>query len=172
MRGKLLFIVLFFIISPALVQSQNIWDFYNAYEDSSDKKLQLLNPTDGKYYMIRENLFVFTDQNDLNKFIDTTAIGGPITWDGSEIDFNKNTLVLFGYHGMDCHSKFRFGLGENHDLKTYFIRVKILYGGCRAGGYFYEKWALIPKLPEGYEVNISTTVIDEIHNKHNTYIED
>ncbi|HEX2788057.1 MAG TPA: hypothetical protein VHP32_09145 [Ignavibacteria bacterium] len=175
--NKILLPVFVFIIflsfkSQVSAQEANIWDFFQAYEDSSDRRLQILNATDGKYYMLYNKLFVFTRKHDLNRFLDTTGIGGPVKWDGTEIDFNENTLVLFAYHGVDCHSKFRFGFGENDDLKTYFIRVKIFYGGCRAGGRYYEKWALIPKLPEGYEVNISTTVIDEIHKKYETYIED
>jgi hypothetical protein len=174
--NKILLPVFIFIIflafkSQTFAQEVNIWDFYSndfysVYDDSTDKRFQLLNQVDTKYYLFnKKNFFVFEYKNDLNRFIDSTGVTEPIRWDGQGIDFNKNSLVLFKYHGVDCHSRFKFGFGENDDLKTYFIRISILYGGCRAGGRYYETWALIPKLPEGYEVNISRLVIDDMHNQ-------
>lgn len=175
--SKIILPVFFFIIcfsfqSQTFAQESSVWDFYSGIDDTSDKRLQLLNVTDGKYYMNYDKMFIFEYKNDLNRFLDSTGIEAPAKWDGEEIDFNKNTLVLFSYHGMDCHSKFRFGFGENDFLKSYFIRLTIIYGGCRAGGRFYDRWALIPKLPEGYEVYISQRVIDRIHNPNGDYYDD
>lgn len=164
-----IFIICLSFESKTFAQPVDVLDFFSNVDDTSDKRLQLLNKVDAKYYLFDNKIFVFEYKNDLNRFLDSTGIGAPGKWDGEEIDFDKNTLVLFSYHGVDCHSRFRFGFGENDYLKSYFIRLTIFYGGCRAGGRYYDTWALIPKLPDGYEVYISERVIDRIHNPNGDY---
>lgn len=77
------------------------------------------------------------------------------------IDFDKNTLVCFNYRGIDCHSTFRFKLEADDINKQFVYNIYIFYGGCRAGGYSYDRWSVIPKLPDDYTFIVKTHTIDE-----------
>jgi hypothetical protein len=77
------------------------------------------------------------------------------------IDFEKNTLVCFSYAGTDCHSTFRFKLERDDINKQFVYNVYIFYGGCRAGGHNFDRWSVIPKLPDDYSFTVKSHRINE-----------
>lgn len=86
--------------------------------------------------------------------------------DYSAIDFSKNAVILYVYRGGDCHSKFDIKMFDDTDTREYKLVVKVIYGGCRAGGHTYLNWAMIPKPPPDYKVTYHTYMYDDYHNKY------
>ncbi|MBN8568471.1 MAG: hypothetical protein J0M18_02470 [Ignavibacteria bacterium] len=124
-----------------------------------DANLSLLGPCDIKYYYLKSNdMLVIKSKSDAMRFIDSTNSSYPVSF--NDIDFNKNTLVLFSYHGGDCHAKFKYYSVNDEYSKKFTICVDIIYGGCRAGGKFMTTWGLIPKLPEDYKLGFNTYFVD------------
>lgn len=77
-----------------------------------------------------------------------------------KIDFTKQTLIGFKVQG-DC---FVHGIARVFRLeqtKTYQVRVKNIWGGCRAAGA-YSSWLVIDKIPDDYKVEFSETRVDDL----------
>jgi len=151
--------LILFSLSPVNSFSQ-IEDSLNNYNaDSTDSNLTLLGHSNTKFYYFKnDSMLIFKSRTDAKKFIDTTSSSFPFRFD--EIDFTKNTLVLFSYHGGDCHARFRYYSVNNEYSKIFTVCVDIIYGGCRAGGKFMTTWGLIPNLPADYSINFSARMVD------------
>jgi hypothetical protein len=146
-----------FLSVNSYAQIENLFEYSD--ENNPDSSLTLLGPSQTKFYYMKEGaMFIFKSKHDAKKFIDSTGSGHPVKFD--EIDFNINTLVLLSYHGGDCHARFRYYTVKNEYSKIFTVCIDVIYGGCRAGGYFFTTWALIPKQPEDYEVKFSTRMVD------------
>lgn len=155
----LLFSVLFlsfYSLSFSQVEDENVFFQRNGLIDAN---LSLLGPCNIKYYYLKSNdMLVFRSKSDAMNFIDSANSSYPISF--NEIDFNNNILVLFSYHGGDCHSKFRYYSVNDEYSKKFSICIDIIYGGCRAGGKFMTTWGLIPKLPYDYKIALNTYYVD------------
>jgi len=150
-----LVLTLFSINSSA--QSYDILDLY--IKDNPDSSLVLLGPSSTKYYYVKDDsMLIFKSNYNAIKFIDTTRSSFPLKF--NEIDFSKNTLVLFSYHGGDCHARFKYYSVNDKYSKKFSICIDIIYGGCRAGGKFMTTWGLIPKLPDDYKIALNTYYVD------------
>lgn len=105
--------------------------------DKYDTKLTLIGLSNVEYrYLKPDEILVFEYKHDVNKFTDSTKSAEPVGLD--KIDFKKNTLVLFSYHGGDCHARFQFRYSQDDEAKILTVKVYDYYGGCRAGGFFYQ----------------------------------
>ena len=72
---------------------------------------------------------------------------------GLQVDFTRQTLI--GYRiGGDCFILGDAAVFRNDSTKTYQVRVKNYWGGCRAGGWF-SGWLVVDKIPEDYKVEFS-----------------
>ncbi len=132
--------------------------YSQAFNDSSETNLKIINFSDTKFYYFKSwEMFVFKTKKDTERFIDSTKSVAPIGFD--KIDFENNTLVLFSYHGGDCHATFSYGFKHDDAAKTFTVKVYDFYGGCRAGGLFKTDWALIPKLPEDYKAEFVSIMV-------------
>lgn len=98
---------------------------------------------------IIDSLVYFDNKDSVKHFIKKSDANGPVNLSG--INFEENGLILVPYQGTDCHSKFDFTLYRDFCVKEYVLSLKIIYGGCRAGGMKQLRWLKIPKLPEGYK---------------------
>ncbi|MBS1494516.1 MAG: hypothetical protein JST55_13455 [Bacteroidetes bacterium] len=126
---------------------------------TQDTNLMLMGESHTKFYYLNNgDILVFKSGADAKKFIDTTRSTSPFRFD--EIDFSKNTLVLFSYHGSDCHARFRYFSDKNMNQKIFTVHVDIIYGGCRAAGNYMSTWGLIPKPEDDYKINFVTKHID------------
>jgi hypothetical protein len=124
-----------------------------------DPGLVLLGESHTKFYYLKtDDMLMFKSKADAKKFIDTTASAFPYKFD--EIDFSENILILFSYHGSDCHASFRYYTDESVSDKIFTVNVDIIYGGCRAGGNFMSTWGLIPKFDNDYKIEFKTRQID------------
>jgi hypothetical protein len=146
---------LFFILFPfSIGYSQPASPFIKA-----DSNLIYYGNANTKFYYITNDTFFFTNKNDVIKFTDSTQSQLPLDLD--KIDFSKGKLLLLPYHGVDCHSKFKFSTSLDSISKSFTVNTDIIYGGCRAGGHYYTSWFLIPKLSEDYKIVFTSHIIDE-----------
>ncbi len=166
--GLLFFIML--LSSESFGQEDSTKDFINDYfnlhsEDTDstyDLKLQLAGFSNVKYYYLKTSeILAFKYLNNVNEFVDSTKSSPPFGLD--KIDFNKNSLVLFNYHGGDCHAKFKFRYTKDDEAKVLTVKIFDYYGGCRAGGRDFTNWAVIPKLPEDYKVEVRRIMVDKYY---------
>ena len=77
------------------------------------------------------------------------------------VDFTENALVLLAYSGVDCHSGFIIRLVNDRKNKLYVFDISVMYGGCRAGGMNYTRWALVPRLPKDYSIMFYKHIVYE-----------
>lgn len=71
-----------------------------------------------------------------------------------DIDFKKYTLIGAGDNVGNCPSGKRFSVAVEKDdvKKLYLVKITIGFNPCRGLSYT-ARWVLVPKLPEGYEIN-------------------
>lgn len=155
------------LLFPVLILSFYSNSFSQTGDDNSlfrrivflDANLSLLGPSNIEFYYLKsDSMLVFKSKSAAVNFIDSTNSSYPISF--SKIDFSKNTLVLFSYHGGDCHAKFKYYSVNDEYSKKFSICIDIVYGGCRAGGKFMTTWGLIPKLPDDYKIDLNTYYVD------------
>lgn len=155
------------LLFPVLILSFYSNSFSQTGDDNSlfrrivflDANLSLLGPSNIEFYYLKsDSMLVFKSKSAAVNFIDSTNSSYPISF--SKIDFSKNTLVLFSYHGGDCHAKFKYYSVNDEYSKKFSICIDIIYGGCRAGGKFMTTWGLIPKLPDDYKIALNTYYVD------------
>lgn len=155
------------LLFPVLILSFYSNSFSQTGDDNSlfrrivflDANLSLLGPSNIEFYYLKsDSMLVFKSKSAAVNFIDSTNSSYPISF--SKIDFSKNTLVLFSYHGGDCHAKFKYYSVNDEYSKKFSICIDIIYGGCRAGGKFMTTWGLIPKLPDDYKIDLNTYYVD------------
>lgn len=155
----ILFILSAFFPLNSNAQIEDLLDFYTSTVSKPDSNLSLLGQSNTKYFYLKDDsMLIFKSKYDAKKFIDSSGSSFPIKF--SDIDFEKNTLILMSYSGGDCHAKFRHYAVKNEYSKIFTICVDVIYGGCRAGGRFMTTWAMIPKLPEEYELKFSSRMVD------------
>lgn len=157
--NKILLLLPFFILNFLTLNSQaqveNLLDFYS----TSDSGLILLGQSGTKYFYLKDDsMLIFKSKYDAKKFIDSSGSSFPLKF--KDIDFEKNSLILISYSGGDCHAKFRHYTVNNEYSKIFTVCVDVIYGGCRAGGRFFNTWAMIPKLPDDYQLKFSTKMLD------------
>lgn len=75
-------------------------------------------------------------------------------------DFKTQTLVGFRVHG-DCHVRASAAVFRNDKVKKYEIRVRNIWGGCRAGGGTFQGWFTIEKIKSDYKVEFSEIKADD-----------
>ena len=161
---KKIFYFLLLILLPALSYTNIIAQpkEFASYilRDSLDTNIQVLNFSNTKFFHLKDSIiYSFTSKTDVEKFADSTSSIFPVRLD--EIDFEKNTLVLMIFSGVDCHSKFRLHYHKDDEAKTVTLGVSVIYGGCRAGGRYFTTWTLIPKLEEGYVLKGRERILEE-----------
>jgi hypothetical protein len=121
------------------------------------------------YYQGKSTLFYFSCQTDVNNLLDTWSCDKPELPEG--LDFLKNDLLLIDYHGMDCKSRYAFDAKVDSIDLTYTFISEVTYGGCRAGGYYFHAWVLIPKIQNGYTVRYARHLLDETAKRDEFIIE-
>jgi len=78
-----------------------------------------------------------------------------------DVDLTKQTLI--GFHaGGDCFIEASARVFRNETEKKYTVRVKNIWGGCRAAGTF-QGWLLIEKIPPNFRVEFTETRIDGLN---------
>lgn len=165
-----LFVTLFSVFS-AISYSQKeeeLVKFYSQY-DSLHTKIPLKLVGFDKHIYLIDSLICFTGSDSLSSFL--ARMQRPYTKnlpepDISHIDFSTHSLIIYEYRGVDCHSEFDINMYDDPENKEYRMVVKVLYGGCRAGGYTYINWAVIPKPPADYKITYHSYIYDEIHNSY------
>jgi hypothetical protein len=105
---------------------------------------------ENKMFLI-DSVTYFDNPDSVKSFIKHKNAGGPFSLD--KFNFSDSALILVTYRGVDCHSGFDIKLLDDTELKEYRFTVKVIYGGCRAGGRRFLYWYRIPKLPEGYKIS-------------------
>ena len=75
-----------------------------------------------------------------------------------KVDFTKQTLIAF-HLGGDCFVSAAAKIFRNDETKKYKVRIKNIWGGCRAAGSF-QGWMVIEKIPADYAVEFSKTRVD------------
>jgi hypothetical protein len=105
---------------------------------------------ENKMFLI-DSITYFDNHDSVNSFIKHKNANGPFSRDN--FNFSDSALILAAYHGVDCHSGFDIKLLDDTELKEYRFTVKVIYGGCRAGGRRFLNWLKIPKLPDGYKIS-------------------
>ncbi len=74
-------------------------------------------------------------------------------------DFKKQTLI--GFHlGGDCFMRAAAKVVRSDKEKIFTVRIKNIWGGCRAGGSF-NGWLLVDKIPADYRVRFSKTRVEK-----------
>ena len=124
-----------------------------------DTNLIYAGNADTKFYFIKDDTLLFTNKEDVKRFTDSTHSLSPFRLE--QIDFTKKTLLLLPVHGVDCHSTFRIYPKLDSAAKTFTVNVDVIYGGCRAGGHYYSRWYLIPRLPEEFKIDFVSRIVDE-----------
>jgi hypothetical protein len=76
------------------------------------------------------------------------------------LDFSKQTLIGFRVGG-DCFISASARVFRNENGKKYTVRVKNIWGGCRAGGSF-QGWLVVDKIPADFAVAFTETRVDRI----------
>ena len=76
------------------------------------------------------------------------------------VDFAKQTLISYRAGG-DCFLRVTARVFRNDKRKTYTVRIRNRWGGCRAGGSFHG-WLVIEKIPSTYKVEFSETQVTGI----------
>jgi len=76
----------------------------------------------------------------------------------SEIDFARQTLIVYDVLG-DCMVSAVAKVFRNDSEKKYTVRIKKIWGGCRAAGSSQE-WLVIEKIPPGYTTEFVETQVD------------
>jgi hypothetical protein len=76
-----------------------------------------------------------------------------------KVDFTKHTLLAFGFGG-DCFGSAKVKVFRHDAAKKYNVRIKNIWGGCRAAGSF-QAWLLIEKIPAGYAVEFSYIQVND-----------
>jgi hypothetical protein len=79
-----------------------------------------------------------------------------------KIDFTKQSLIGFRVHG-DCFVHGTAKVFRQEETKTYQVRVRKIWGGCRAAGA-YTGWLVIDKIPADHKVEFSETRVDGLRN--------
>jgi|GEM_PF-5483181 len=115
------------------------------------------------YYQKDSALCYFTSEAEVNAELDKWKCGKPELPEG--LDFTKYSLLLIDYHGADCKSRYTFDGLIDSVTGTYTFISNVFYGGCRAGGFFFHAWVVIPRLPDGYKVHYARRLIDTVQNK-------
>jgi hypothetical protein len=77
-----------------------------------------------------------------------------------KVDFTKQTLIGYHVHG-DCFVSATARVFRRESEKKYQVRVKKIWGGCRAAGS-YQDWLVIEKIPAGYAVEFTETRVDRL----------
>lgn len=75
-----------------------------------------------------------------------------------EVDFTKQTLIGFIVRG-DCFVRAAAKVFRRDNEKKYTVRIKNIWGGCRAAGSF-QGWLVIEKIPSDYTVEFTGTRVD------------
>lgn len=154
MQIKLL-TAIFIILSSGILFSQS----QNSPDDS------LISGLEYKFIFSEEKLFIFDtliyfdNPESIKKFVKEKDITIPANLDA--IDFSESVLALVAYSGVDCHSGFIISFLKDPANKRYVFDISVMYGGCRAGGKNYTKWALIPKLPADYSIYFHRHIVYE-----------
>lgn len=104
-----------------------------------------------------DSLHYFESIDSAEGFMKYKNLSGPVE---SSLDTENYALLLAAYRGGDCLAKFEINLFDNPETKEYIFNVKVIYGGCRAGGKSYLNWFKIPKLPEGYKLKYHRYYVD------------
>jgi hypothetical protein len=99
---------------------------------------------------LTDSLLYFDNYDSLKSFLARKDSDGP--WNPEKMNFYDSAFILVAYHGVDCHSAFDIKLIDDPVLQKYVFTVKVIYGGCRAGGRRFVHWIKIPKLPDGYSI--------------------
>jgi hypothetical protein len=77
-----------------------------------------------------------------------------------KVDFAGQTLIGYHVHG-DCFVSATARVFRRESEKKYQVRVKKIWGGCRAAGS-YQSWLVIEKIPAGYAVEFTETTVDRL----------
>ncbi len=104
-----------------------------------------------------DSLHYFESIDSAKHFMKNKNLDGPLE---STLESSNYVFLLAAYRGVDCHSKFEIDLFDNANTKEYIFTVKVIYGGCRAGGKSYLNWYKIPKLPDGYKLKYHRYYVD------------
>lgn len=75
-----------------------------------------------------------------------------------KVDFKQHTLIGFDIGG-DCFIRATAAVFRSENTKTYKVKIKNIWGGCRAGGSF-EGWLVIEKIPSDYKVEFEVARVD------------
>ncbi|MCB0712080.1 MAG: hypothetical protein KDD67_07095 [Ignavibacteriae bacterium] len=76
-----------------------------------------------------------------------------------EIDFEHQTLVGFNLF-VDCNGHTRLNVFRDTSSRTYLIHVTLIDGMCR-GMTSRSYWLLLPKLQDGYSLNVVTARVEK-----------
>lgn len=76
-----------------------------------------------------------------------------------EVDFAKQTLIGFSIGG-DCFMRTSTKVFRRDETKKYNVRIKNIWGGCRAGGWV-QGWLVIEKIPADYAVEFTVIRADK-----------
>jgi hypothetical protein len=70
-----------------------------------------------------------------------------------KVDFAKHTLISYHTNG-DCFLRATAKVFRSKAAKKYTVRIKNIWGGCRAAGSF-QGWLVIEKIPSGYTLSFA-----------------
>lgn len=70
-----------------------------------------------------------------------------------KVDFAKHTLISYHTNG-DCFVHATAKAFRNDVAKEYMVRIKNIWGGCRAAGSF-QGWIVIEKIPSNYTLSFA-----------------
>jgi len=73
-------------------------------------------------------------------------------------DLSERTLVGVPFMG-DCHARYGLDAWRSASRREYHLRVRVYYGGCRAGRIEFH-WFALPKLPAGWQVRFTRMRIE------------
>lgn len=152
------YLVLIIMILSSGLYSQSL--ITRNYTDDS-----LLSGLEYKFIYTEKKLFIFDtliyfdNPENIKRFVKEKDITLPANLDA--INFTENALALVAYSGVDCHSGFIISFLKDPLNKKFVFDISIMYGGCRAGGLNFTKWALIPKLPKDFTIAAHIHVVYE-----------
>jgi len=154
----LVFIILFSVTFQTAKAQEN--DFLFDYLLVADSNITILNPTDIDMYFFYDSIpRVYNSAYSIKKYCDSMPSLPPRNLD--KIDFSKSSVVMLNFHGGDCHAQFKIEYAKNIQEKTIDINIFDHYGGCRAGGRHFSRWAIIPKPEEGYMVYANFIMVEK-----------
>lgn len=130
---------------------------------AGEVEVQILQQAGSRYFGCRiENAVL--DEARLEKIkADTVNKNCPFIDKTLNVDLAKQTLITYHARG-DCFIRVTAGVFRDDAAKKYTVRIKNIWGGCRAAGAF-QGWLMIEKVPPGYTVDFVETKVNGLREE-------